>query len=174
MRLDRFDFMNIAAAAVFLAAALGMAASGGSGNEAVKPAASRVQAAPPSPTYYAGYDKARALFDAGQFAQAVSELGKLAGAYPAQPDVHALMGQAYSSLNDYPNAMKEYRTALQMEPEYVDKKSGRFIGKRIKATVKEGMALAKDGLAKDKDDAASRAALSDAYYLERMLAGGCE
>jgi tetratricopeptide (TPR) repeat protein len=174
MRLDRFDLVNIVAAAAFLVAGLGIAASGGGENEAVRPAVSRTQAAPPPPSYYAGLDRARALFDAGQFGQSVSALGKLASEFPAQPDIHALMGQAYSSLNDYPSAMKEYRTALQMEPEYVDKKSGRFIGKRIKATVKEGMALAKAGLAKDKDDAASRAALSDAYYLERMLAGGCE
>ena len=173
MNIDRFDILAIAAAAVLTAGAVVLGLSGGGETAYARPAAARVKPAP-DPAMYPKLDAARTLLEAGQAQKALETLGGLSKEYPAEAEVHALSGQAHARLLSYPRAMASYRTTLLMDPDYVDKKSKKFIGKRIKAAVKEGMAEAKAALAGDTGDKAARAALKDAYYLERMLAGGCE
>ena len=119
-------------------------------------------------------EAARLLMEAGQVKESVGSLTALETANPASGEVHALLGQGYSRLMDYPSAVREFRLALLIEPDYVDSKSPKFIGKRIKATVKEGMPQFNEALNKNPGDEKAKAALGDAKYLERMLAGGCE
>ncbi len=173
MKTDRFDLIMLSAAAILAAAAFALVMTGGEQVPRAA-AASRLKAEPPDPKVYQEIDTARNLMEAGQAEEAVKALVRISGANPAMSEPHALMGQSYARLLDYPAAMREYRMALVMDPDYADKKSKKFIGKRIKAAVKDGMAEAKEKLARDPDDHAARVALKDAYYLERMLAGGCE
>ena len=175
MKLDRFDLLTISAALALITSAAGLAVFGAAAPAPARVASAHAQAVTLDPSIEAKLSSARALFGSGRMKEAVSTLDAIVREHPSEPEAHALLGQAYSALQDYPRAMREYGEALRMDPEYVDKKSEKkFIGKRIKAAVKEGMADAKARLDKDKDDASARAALKDAYYLERMLAGGCE
>jgi len=175
MKPDRFDLIVISAALLIAAAAAVMASGGPAGDGRMPRAeAARIMAEPPDPAVYQEVSQAGALMEAGQPEAAVDALKKLSIAHPAMSEPHALMGQAYSRMLDYPAAMREFRIALMGDPDYVDKKSKKFIGKRIKATVRDGMAGAKKALSANPDDTSARSALRDAYYLERMLAGGCE
>jgi cytochrome c-type biogenesis protein CcmH/NrfG len=175
MKLDRFDILILAAVLVLAATALALGSKGEPGQGMTSSAATaRIKAAPPDPAAYQEISRDKDLISSDQVDEAVASLKKLASAHPEMSEPHALLGQAYSRVLDYPSSMREFRTALVMDPDYVDKKSGKFIGKRIKAAVKDGMEDAKAKLSKNPDDKAARAELKDAYYLERMLAGGCE
>lgn len=174
MNTDRFDFAVITAAIVLGSAALVLGITGGGEGMTRAAAAVRMKAEPPDPAVYQEIAGAETLMASGQVEEAMDALGRISSSNPAMSEPHALMGQGYARLLDYPSAMREYRMALVMDPDYADKKSGKFIGKRIKPAVKDGMAEAREALAKDPDDVSARAALKDAYYLERMLAGGCE
>jgi len=175
MKLDRFDILIVAAVFVLTAAALTLGAKGEAGQDRpTAAAAARAKAAPPDPAAYQEISRANELISSDQVDEAVNSLKALAASHPEMSEPHALLGQAYARVLDYPSSMREFRIALVMDPEYVDKKSGKFIGKRIKAAVKDGMADAKARISKDPGDKTARATLKDAYYLERMLAGGCE
>ena len=176
MKFDRFDIISLVAAAALSVAASGVVIYARDDTPSVRPAASRVQPAPSAPSADLGPKLAavRSLIDTGQPKEAVKALSELARSNPAEPEVHAMLGEAGARMQDHPMSMTEYRTAVQMDPEYVEKKSGKFIGNRIKAEVKDAMSYAKAILASKPDDSVAKATLKDAYYLERMLAGGCE
>ena len=174
MKLDKFDMLVLAAVSVLTVSAVFIGTSGADNGPMPRAAANRLKSEPPSPALFAKSEELRTLVEAGQPGAALEGLKGLASENPAMSEPHALMGEAYSRMLDYPSAMKEYRIALMLDPDYVDKNSSKFIGKRIKAAMKEGMEGSKAALARDKDDTQAKAALKDAYYLERMLAGGCE
>jgi len=140
---------------------------------AVRPIASRVKVEV-DPAVYPKLDAARSLMEANMPKEALESLNKIADEYPAVSDTYALMGEVYSRMQDYPEAMKSFRRALMMDPDYVDKKSKKYIGGRMESSMKEGMKQAKAALQKDPSDKSAKKALEDAYYIERMLAGGCE
>ncbi len=173
MKLDGFDRLVAGAAALILAAAALYGLNGG-GRIATGAAAARAFSTPPPPDVYPRLAAARALMDAGQVRESVDALTKIEAEFPALPDARALLGQAYARLQEYPKSMGEFRAALMMDPAYVDKKSVKFIGKRIKAALRDGMAEARAKLSKNPGDAGARAELKDAYYIKGMLAGGCE
>jgi tetratricopeptide (TPR) repeat protein len=174
MKLDRFDILSLASAALLAGAAVFYGIAGGADESRPRAAYAKTCATAPSPDLMQKVEAARLLMEAGQVKESVGSLSALEAANPASGDVHALLGQGYSRLQDYPAAVREFRLALLIDPDYVDSKSPRFIGKRIKAAVKEGLPQFKDSLSKNPGDEKAAAALNDARYLERMLAGGCE
>jgi tetratricopeptide (TPR) repeat protein len=174
MKLDRFDIINLAIAALLAGAAVFYGIVGGAGGTRPRAAYAKICAAVPSPELIQKVEAARLLLEAGQVKESVGALSALEAANPASGEVHALLGQGYSRLMDYHSAVREFRLALLIEPDYIDSKSPRFIGKRIKAAVREGKPEFTDALRKDPGNDKAAAALNDAKYLERMLAGGCE
>jgi len=174
MKPDRFDLIVLSAVFFLAAAALVLGMSPGDEDVPRAAAASRLKAEPPDPAVYQDIAAAQTLMASDQIDEAIEKLKGISVSNPAMSEPHALMGQGFARLLEYPSALREYRIALVMDADYVDKNSRKFIGKRIKSAVKDGMAGAKDALAKNPDDKAARATLKDAYYIERMLAGGCE
>jgi len=118
--------------------------------------------------------QARAFLRAGQVRECEECLKPIVASDPEAAEAHALMGEACSRLMDYQTALREYRVALSLDPDYVDWRSEKFIGKRIKAAVREAKPQFLATLQKNGEDQAARAAMADVNYLDRMLAGGCE
>jgi len=174
IKLDRFDILNLTAAAMLAVAAVYYSVTGGAGESRPRAAYAKTCASVPSPDLIQKVEAARLLMEAGQVKDSVGSLTAMEAANPASSEVHALLGQGYSRLMDYPSAVREFRLALLIDPDYIDNKSPKFIGKRIKAAVKDGMPQFTDDLRKNPGDEKAKAALGDAKYLERMLAGGCE
>ncbi len=139
MKLERFDILNLTAAALLAGAAVYYGISGGADTTRPRAAYAKTCSSVPSPDLIQKVEAARLLMEAGQLKESVGSLTALEAANPASGEVHALLGQGYSRLMDYPSAVREFRLALLIDPDYIDNKSPRFIGKRIKATVKEGM-----------------------------------
>lgn len=174
MKLDRFDILVIAAVIALTGAAVVVGASAPPSGAVDRVAVARAKALPPDPALYARLDELRRVIESGQPREALGALDAMASEHPELSEPHALMGEAFARMLDYPSAMKQYKMALMLDPGYVDKKSPRFIGKRIKAAQRDGLSEAKAKLDRDASDASAKSALKDAYYLERMLAGGCE
>ena len=71
-------------------------------------------------------------------------------------------------------AIADYRKAVEMDPDYVDKKASLFIGPEIKKFVTQSKSFVEKQLAENPDNKESKRALKNIYYLQRRLAGGCE
>ncbi len=70
-------------------------------------------------------------------------------------------------------AMLAYKEAVDLNPDYLDKKTPDFQGKKIKNTVKEARNLIAIGLKKKSGDKALRAHRKTVYYMLRKIAGSC-
>ncbi|MGC2424696.1 MAG: tetratricopeptide repeat protein [Nitrospirota bacterium] len=174
MKLDKFDIINISAAVVIAAGAVfyGMGYGSTAAADAIAAARSgRIKADPDMAPKIAA---AKALMNAGQVREASKALKDLCRKDPFEASAHALLGQACSRLQDYPLAMKEYRMCLELDADYVDDKSDKFIGKGINCTLSECKPLFESELSKNPGDKQASGAIQDVHYLERMLAGGCE
>ncbi|HEY3346349.1 MAG TPA: hypothetical protein VGK71_01880 [Nitrospirota bacterium] len=174
MKLDRFDIICISAAAIFAVCAVFVGITGKGAAPARASIAKETGADKPDAAFTANLMNAKVMLEAGQSKEAIAALKPLEVSNPSVAETYALLGQAYAKLMDYPAAMKSYRLALMYEPDFCDAKSDMFIGKRIKAALKEGQADAKSRLSGIATDATGLAELEDARYIERMLAGGCE
>ena len=117
--------------------------------------------------------RARAAFDAGKYNKAIGQLTKFAVANPDVAEPHVLLARSYAATGDYASAIREYKTAVAMDPEYADLNSDKYIGKGIKSVLAHGWAPCEITLNPERNDAARAAVKDDAAYLQRMLAGGC-
>ncbi|MHB8173462.1 MAG: hypothetical protein ACYDFU_03230, partial [Nitrospirota bacterium] len=118
--------------------------------------------------------EAKAMMDSGQVRQAAQSCKEICSADPSDASAYALYGQVCSRLQDYPDAVKEFRMCLSLDADYADSKSSKFIGKIIKATIKECKPQFKQALSKNPGDKVASASMENVHYLERMLAGGCD
>lgn len=173
-RLDAFDAVGAVAVAIFLLSAIYFGLYGTGSTRPPKAAVAQAVQAATDPKMTARITAARMQMEAGQLKESVEELKKLTTEYPVLAEPHSVLGQAYSRLQDNPDALREFRLALQIDPDYIDSKSPKFIGKRIKSAVRESITESQTTLQKNPNDQAAKSTLSDARYLERMLAGGCE
>jgi tetratricopeptide (TPR) repeat protein len=117
--------------------------------------------------------RARAAFDAAKYNKAIDQLKKFAAANPDVADPHVLLAKSYAATGDYASAIREYKTAVVLDPEYADLNSDKYIGKGIKSVLAHGWAPCEITLNPERNDAARAAVKDDAAYLQRMLAGGC-
>jgi tetratricopeptide (TPR) repeat protein len=174
MKLDRFDIINISAAALLAAGAVFCCVAGGNTAAADSIAAARSGRIKADPEMVPKIEAAQVLMESGQMREAARELKDVCRKDPFDASAHALLGQACSNLDDYPSALKQYRMCLELDADYVDKKSGKFIGNGIKCVLSECKPVLKSELSKNPGDKQASSAIRDVHYLERMLAGGCE
>ena len=95
--------------------------------------------------------------EAGARGAAEAALGRLGG----NSQLHLLLAGAYRGEGEAPPALREYRRAAELVRDYTDRRSPQFIGAGLAPWLREVRPRL------------SGAALSDLYYLERALAGGC-
>jgi cytochrome c-type biogenesis protein CcmH/NrfG len=168
MKLDGFDLLLLGAVVLLGGSALFQGL-----NVRNSEAARQIRAVQPDETYRQGLTEARNLLASGRVEEATTHLANLESGNPAVAETHLLLGQAFLEARDYPSSLREYRTALVLDADYADEHSGKFAGKRIKAAVRAGLDHLHAELRKAPGNPAAQEALKDAFYLERMLAGGC-
>ncbi len=165
-RYDRFDILVATCAGLLLAAGfVGM--SRGAPQPAPQGSSSSTRIA------IRDLSRARAAFDAGKYNKAIDQLKKFAAANPDIAEPHVLLARSYAATGDYASAIREFKTAVVMDPEYADLNSDKYIGKGIKSVLAHGWAPCEITLNSERNDAAQTAVKDDAAYLQRMLAGGC-
>lgn len=167
MKYDRFDVLSVACAAGLLLSAGFVGAS-----HINTPAAARTSTNS-ARAVISDLSRARAALDAGKNKKAIDQLTAFVAKNPDIAEPHVLLAKANAAMGDYATAIKEYKTAVVMDPEYADLNSDKYIGKGIKSVLSHGWAPCEITLTPERNDAARAAVKDDAAYLQRMLAGGC-
>jgi len=92
---------------------------------------------------------------------------------PKESFGYMYLGHGYRLKEDYPGSLANYRKAIEMNPDFVDKTSPNKIGKKyLKPLVRKVVVLARSTEFKQVPD--YKTALKNLYYLQRRMAGGCE
>ena len=116
---------------------------------------------------------AKSLLAGNNLAQADQLLTELSATYPFEAMPYFLKGDAYLYRQDPVGAMLEYRKAVDLNPDFLDKKADLFQGKKIKKTVEEAREAIESGLAAKPDDPFLIDARKTYYYMLRKIAGSC-
>ena len=116
---------------------------------------------------------AKSLLAGNSIDQAEKLLAELVSAYPFESVPYFLNGDIHLYRQDPVGAMLEYRKAVDLNPDFLDKKSELFQGKKIKKTVEEARAVIESGLAANSGDEGLLAARKEYYYMLRKIAGSC-
>jgi Tfp pilus assembly protein PilF len=120
------------------------------------------------------YQQVTAFREQGRYADAMAKLEDITERYPDKSLSYVYLGQVLLKQGKLGAAIHNYRRAVEMDPDYVDKRTPRFMGDAIKTVVEEGREkFAREKALRPEDKDVQRA-LKDVYYLQRRLAGGCE
>ena len=84
-----------------------------------------------------------------------------------------LMGDIYIRRQELIKAVLEYKEAVDLNPDYLDKKTPLFQGKKLKGAVKEALDEIEKKIKANNDDEAMRQNRKVIYYLQRRIAGSC-
>jgi hypothetical protein len=175
--MDRFDNISIGALVVLLVVSTAVIYDHRS---EAKPDRSRPQQTPApqeDPAARAELERAgklvRNLLEAGSLSQAETLVLELVRKYPYQGEPHMLMGDLLMRKQDPVQAMIAYKQAIDVEPDYLDKKTPLFQGKKLKVAVGEALAEIERRLKQRPHDGALKAEKKTVYYLYRKIAGSC-
>jgi tetratricopeptide (TPR) repeat protein len=93
--------------------------------------------------------------------------------YPYEGEPHMLMGDIMMRKQDPVAAIYSYKEAVDLNPDYVDKKAPLFQGRKIKVAIDEAKENINTALSKSPGDRNIKADKKTMYYLLRRLAGSC-
>lgn len=114
------------------------------------------------------------LLEQKQFSPAMEKLQEIKTAHPENPQSFIYEAQLQYGQGQLAAAIHSYRMAVDIDPDYVDKKTPLFISPEIMTLITE----ARGKLSREKklkpNDKSINLALEDLYYLQRRIAGGCE
>jgi len=177
--MDRFDKFNITVIALISLITIGMLAN----QEIIKRRLGLDDAAAAERAlYYAEqmalnakiYQDVISLKEQELYDEAMTKLQEVMKAYPGKAQSYVYLAQLSLNSGKLADSIHNYRLAVENDPDYMDKKTPMFIGHEVKELVKES--LPKFGREKNlkPNDKEVRNTLEDLYYLQRVLAGGCE
>ncbi len=113
------------------------------------------------------------LLEAGSLPQAEILARDLIRKYPYEGEPHMLMGDLFMRRQEPVKAMHEYKEAIDVNPDYLDKKTPLFQGKKLKVAVGEALAEITNRLRLDPGDESLKSEKKVIYYLYRKIAGSC-
>ncbi|MHB8789397.1 MAG: hypothetical protein ACYDBT_05900 [Desulfobulbaceae bacterium] len=100
-------------------------------------------------------------------------LTALLSEFPYEGELHMLQGDLLMRRQEPIAAMYAYREAISLNPDFLDKKTRQFQGRKIKNTVEEALAAIESGLQSNPADRQLRNDQKIVYYMKRKLAGSC-
>ena len=174
--MDRFDKISIGAIAVLVAGAALVAWADHEGQRTERPVLQRGMAreqAPVDAELEARLKVLTNLLESGGLTEAEALAQDLVRRNPYRAEPHMLQGDVLLRKQDAVGAMHAYKHAIELEPDYLDKKTERFQGKKLKVAVGEALAEIERRLKQRPDDAALKAEKKTVYYLYRRIAGSC-
>ncbi len=116
--------------------------------------------------------KIRSLIENQSLDQAQRLVMKLIRQYPDNGEPHLLLGDIYLRKQDVIKALYKYRDAVDRNPDYLDKNTPLFQGKKLQNVVSEGLSEL-EKRAKRGNDAELGKDRRLIYYLQRRIAGAC-
>lgn len=113
------------------------------------------------------------LIESGNLSQAESMIRELKQKFGYQGELSMLMGDVLMRKQQPIMAMHEYKEAIDLNPDYLDKKTPLFQGKKMKIAVGEALAEIENRSRQNPDDTALKHEKKVIYYLYRRIAGSC-
>ncbi len=113
------------------------------------------------------------LIETNNLQKAEALLNELTGKYPYDGELHMLMGDVMMRKQDAVGAIYKYKDAVDLNPDYLDKKTPFFQGYKIKIAINEAKLRINETLSKKPGDQDMKTAKKNVYYLLRKLAGSC-
>ena len=93
--------------------------------------------------------------------------------YPYDGQSHMVMGDILMRKQEPVKAVSQYREAIDINPDFLDKKTPLFQGKKIKTAVTEALAEIDRKIRLAPDDESLKRERKTMYYLQRRIAGSC-
>jgi hypothetical protein len=174
--MDWFDRISIGAVVVLVTGTFVLTHGHKGEGKADRNQQQRTQAAAtavPSGELDNGVRLARNLIEAGNLVQAEGLVRDLQKKFPYQGELALLMGDVFMRKQDPVKAMHEYKAAIDLNPDYLDKKTPLFQGKKLKVAVGEALVEIDGRLKREPGDEALKQEKKVIYYLYRKIAGSC-
>ena len=131
------------------------------------------QYAPPNPELAKKVQIASALIENNNLDKADALIEELVSQFPYSGSPYMMLGDLRIRQQATIEAMLAYKEAVDLNPDYLDKKAPDFQGKKIKNTVNEARHLIDVGLNKNSSDEDLRSHRKTVYYMLRKIAGSC-
>ena len=93
--------------------------------------------------------------------------------YPFEGALYMLKGDILMRHQKPIAAMYEYKEAISLNPDFLDKKTNAFQGKKIKVTIEEAMTAIESRLQQTPGDSQLKDDRQTVYFMKRKLAGSC-
>jgi tetratricopeptide (TPR) repeat protein len=113
------------------------------------------------------------LMETGNLDKAEILVKELIQKYPYEAEPHMLMGDILMRRQEPVKAMFDYKEAIDLNPDYLDKKTALFQGKKLKIAVGEALAEIEKRVERNPGDESLKGERKIIYYLQRKIAGSC-
>ena len=113
------------------------------------------------------------LMESENLGQAEILTKELIQKYPYEGEPHMIMGDVLMRRQEPVRAMLEYKEAVGLNPDYLDKKTPLFQGKKLKTAVREALTEIDRRIGRNPGDESLRSDRKIIYYLQRKIAGSC-
>jgi tetratricopeptide (TPR) repeat protein len=116
----------------------------------------------------------KTLMEAGNLAQSEILIRELLQKYSfSQGEPHMLMGDLLMRRQEPIKAVHEYKDAIECNPDYLDRKTPLFQGKKLKVAAEEALTEISRRLKMNPGDESLKSEQKMVYYLYRKIAGSC-
>ena len=113
------------------------------------------------------------FIETNNFDKAETRIQDLMQKYPHEGEPHMMMGDIFMRKQEPLKAMPEYKEAVDINPDYLDKKTALFQGKKLKVAVGEALAALEKAIRLNPGDNSMKNEKKSIYYLQRKIAGSC-
>ncbi len=116
---------------------------------------------------------ARNLMESGNLEKAEMLVKDLIEKFPYEGAPHMIMGDLLMRKQEQIRAMPAYKAAVDLNPDYLDKKTGMFQGKKLNVAVTEALDEVDRKIRANPADKSMKKNRKLIYYLKRRIAGSC-
>lgn len=173
--MDKLDKMTIAGVAVLVlyAAVLLLLTHDPSQVEAEEKRAQAARQYSITPELQNKIKVAKTLLIQDNLEKSETLLQSLLKEYPYEGQLYMLQGDILMRRQEPIAAMYQYKEAISLNPDFLDKKTELFQGKKIKVTVEEALAAIESGLQENPANSQLKTDRETVYFMKRKLAGSC-
>jgi predicted Zn-dependent protease len=174
--MDWFDRISIGTIAVLAVGSVVLMQGHRADRQADRTQSQRVQSAAPAAAkeeITPQLTVVRNLIEAGDLAQAEALIQELTGKFPYEGELSMLLGDVLMRRQEPVKAMHAYKRAIELNPDYLDKKTPLFQGKKLKVAVGEAQTEIEEQLRQHPGDESLKREKKTIYYLYRKIAGSC-
>ncbi len=116
---------------------------------------------------------ARNLLENNNLLKAEELATALISEYPYNGAPHMVIGDVHLRKQDPVAAMVSFRNGIDLNPDYLDKKTKIFQGKKIEATVLEAKGIIEKDMRANPGNKELKQKRKTVYYMLRRIAGSC-